>query len=517
MPATAAPPGGAAGIDLTEPQRQSPLAVLFLVLRFVRSVGIVQIVVGAGFVLSRSPSILAVAIGVIFIAAILLVISALGWWRYTFAVADGELRVEQGVISKQRLVIPLDRVQSVSIEQKLLHRIVDLVQVSADSAGTATSEFTIDAVKRPVAEALQAAAADHRANAIAAPATAAIGVDGIPTRPVENGEAVRDRVVVRRTPGELIKVAVTQFPLSGLAVLAPLFAFGGEILDRLPSSVPDPNINFSAGLWLLWVVPLVLLAVLIFSMILNIIRVLLTDWGLTVTETASGLRKNAGLLSKRSTAASLPRLQMVQVSQSVLTRLAGISNVSLIGIRSSVSAEAANAGGGTITVPGASDAEIAELRSLGLDGALGVPELDRRVSPLQIYKDTRNVAVFVLLLVIGVWFTPVGPWSLLFFLIVPLEWLSVRRRTRLRRWGVSVDAIADQNEFFTRVKNEALLRKMNSVTVQQTLFERKRGLATLSINLAGAGITIGMIPLDEARAVRDGALFVAETDRRAFM
>ena len=509
--------------------------MLFLVLRFVRSIGIVQIVVGATFVLSRSPSILVLAFGIIVIAAILLVISALGWWRYTFAVTEGELRVEQGVISKQRLAIPLDRVQSVSIEQKLLHRIVDLVQVSADSAGTSASEFTIDAVKRPVAEALQIAAADHRARVAAtattpgatAPTGVTVGPDGFPgARSIDGAPAAAsplqteqtpDRVILRRTPAELVKIAITQFPLSGLAVLAPLFAFSGEILDRLPSAVPEPDINFSAGRWLFWAVPLFLLAVLVFSMILNIIRVFLTDWGLTVSETASGLRRNAGLLSKTSTAASLPRLQMVRVSQSVLTRLAGISNVSLIGIRSSVAAEAATAGGGTISVPGCNDAEIAELRNLGLDGALGVPELDRRVSPLQVFKDTRNTAVFVLALVIGIWFTPVGAWSLLFLVLVPLQWLSTRRRTRLRRWGVSVDAIADQNEFFTQVKNEALLRKMNSVTVQQSLFERKRDLATLTINLAGAAITIGMIPLDEARAVRDGALFVAETDRRAFM
>ena len=58
---------------------------------------------------------------------------------------------------------------------------------------------------------------------------------------------------------------------------------------------------------------------------------------------------------------------------------------------------------------------------------------------------------------------------------------------------------------------------MNSVTITQTLFERKRDLATLSIGLAGVSVTVGMIPLVEAKAVRDGALFVAETDRRAFM
>ena len=487
--------------------------MIFLVLRFVRSIGIVQIVVGAGFVLSRSPSLIALAFGVLVVGAVLLSIAALGWWRYTFAVQDGELRVEQGVISRQRLTIPLDRVQAVSIQQKFLHRIVDLVEVSAESAGTAASEFTIDAIKRPVAEALQTAAADHRANTTGsvAPLSSIPGVTPAPIAPAV------DRVVLQRSPGELLKIALTQFPLSGLAVLAPLVAFSGELLDRLPDD-GLPDVTIDAGRALIWFIPAVLLAIFVFSIFLNIVRVFLVHWGLTVTETASGLRKNAGLLSKTSTASSLPRLQLVRVSQSALARLVGINQVSLVGIRSAPSADQlASGGGGTLTIPGSSEAEVAELRHLGLDGAPGVGDLDRRVSPLEVFRQTRNSIFMVIPLVIVGWFTPIGMWSLLLLLVIPWRWLVTRRQTRLRRWGVSVDAIAEQNEFFTRVKSEALLRKVNSVVVSQTLFERKRDLATLSIGLAGVSVTIGMIPLAEAKAVRDGALFVAETDHRAFM
>ena len=61
------------------------------------------------------------------------------------------------------------------------------------------------------------------------------------------------------------------------------------------------------------------------------------------------------------------------------------------------------------------------------------------------------------------------------------------------------------------------MRKTNSVTVRQSLFERKRDLATVSLKLANGEVTIGMIPLEQARSVRDRAIYVAETDERAFM
>ena len=88
-------------------------------LKAVRSIGIVQIIFGVGFVLSRSPSIVALLVGAIIVVLISLVIAGLSWWRYTFSVQEGELRVENGVLSRDRLTVPLDRVQGVSLS--LIH------------------------------------------------------------------------------------------------------------------------------------------------------------------------------------------------------------------------------------------------------------------------------------------------------------------------------------------------------------------------------------------------------------
>ena len=59
--------------------------------------------------------------------------------------------------------------------------------------------------------------------------------------------------------------------------------------------------------------------------------------------------------------------------------------------------------------------------------------------------------------------------------------------------------------------------KVNGVTVKRGLAERSRGLATIERQTARGSVQIGMIPLDEARAVRDLVLAHVETDRRAWM
>ena len=70
-------------------------------------------------------------------------------------------------------------------------------------------------------------------------------------------------------------------------------------------------------------------------------------------------------------------------------------------------------------------------------------------------------------------------------------------------------------------RKEILLRKVNGVVVRQSLFERKRGLASIQLQLAGGigagSLTIGMIPLEQAEAVRDRVLYVVETDKRAYI
>ena len=512
-------PGHVGGVDLSVPQRQSPIAAVFLVIKTIRSIGIVQIVFGVGFVLARSPSIAVLAISVTGVLLIALAISGLSWWRYTFSVQDGELRVENGVLSRNRLTVPLDRVQGVSIEQKFLHRFVGLVEVTADTAGTAVAEFNLSAVNRSVAEALQSVSSDHRASTAAAAASDTIPAPGsagvLAPAPAQALPDTEERVVLKRTPAELLKIAFTTFPLSGLALLAPLAAIVFEFGDRIPIDAPD-DVEFSPGLWLVWAIPLALLAMLAIGLLLNVANSFLRFWDLTITRTPSGLRRNAGLLSKSGTASSIPRIQIIRVRQSWVARFVDLREVWLVGVNRVLAANGPGGSVGPIVVPGCSEEQTEELRRIALDGAEGVSVLDRRVAPIATFQQTRNAAFVVIPLVIGLWFLAAW-WPLLLLLLIPWRWAIVRRQTQLRRWGISSDAVADRRQLLGIYSNETLLRKINSITIRQSRFERKRDLATIGFVLAGGNVTIGMIPIDEAKAVRDRALYVAETDRRAFM
>ena len=485
---------------LAEPQRQSPLAVLFLALRTLRQIGIAQIVIAFVF-LSRLPT-LALLLAVPAVGLVILGFGVLAWWRYTFLVADGEIRVTKGVFSEDKLTVPLDRVQSVSIEQRFLHRLVGLVHVSVDTAGTSEAEFAIDAVDRDVAEAVQRLAAEGRTSVPATEPT--IDADGRIAPPAPAASPEPERVVLTRDLPRLLLMGVARPAFAGLAVIFPLFAVLDDLGDLLPFDLPDIDSPEPAA-WMLWLIPVALVIAFLGGLILNLVQVVITEWNLSLTVRDGGFRREAGLISRSSTATNIDRIQRVQVHQNPIERMLGIQRVNLPTI-----------GEGDLHLPGTDDDELSELRGLVLDPDARIATFDRTVSPLQVFLDTRNTTIIAVLLAIGLWFV-IGPWSLLFLLLAPWEYLETRRSTRLRRWGLSDQGIAQHQEFVVAHDEELMLRKVNGAAIRQSLFERKRDLGTVYLHTADGSFSVGMLPLDEAKAVRDRALMIAETNTRAWM
>ena len=95
-------------------------------------------------------------------------------------------------------------------------------------------------------------------------------------------------------------------------------------------------------------------------------------------------------------------------------------------------------------------------------------------------------------------------------------WWTSRRHVRNHRWSLGAE-LATSSRVISSSTEQAVVRKANVVRVTQSIFERRRGLAQVEVATAAGTIRIGMIPLDEARAVRDVVLHGVETDRRAWM
>ena len=472
-------------IDLSVPQRQSPLAIVFLGLHILRSLGIAQIVIVVLFImrapfngaLSVLPFVIIVAFGGF---------SALAWWRYTFQVLDDELVVTKGIVRVVRLNMPIERIQSIAIEQQLLHRLTGLVKVAVDTAGSNEAEFSIDAVARPVAEELQRRA-----------------VTAVPT-PVKMGSALpppvlaEDRVVFTHDGRRLLAMALTMWPLTGLLVLGPLLAFGGDFFNRLP----DVGLGDQPFRW--WWVPVGIAGFIVFSIVLNIIRVFLQDWELSLRASATSLRRTSGLLSRTSTASSVDRIQMVTSAQNPLQRRAGLRGIEL-----------ATVGQRNLSVDGCDNAQFTTVLTLAAVTPIEDLLLDRRIHPAAVWLAVRNATVVCALLT-GALFWLIGWWSPLALTPIPLVWATTRLNVANFRWGLG-QQLASSSHVLSLRTEQAVLHKTNAVTVTQSIFERRRGLGRVQLMTASGAISIGMIPIEEAHAARDTILHAVEIDTRPWI
>lgn len=516
---------------LSTPTRQSPVAVVFIALRFLRNLGAVNIVFALVVLGSGRLPFALLGVGVAG-SVVLLAYTVAAWWRFVFTIEADELLVAKGVVAQERLTIPLDRVQSVSINQRFLHRLIGLVSVTVETAGSSDAELEIDAVDRGRAEALQRLAAGHRRvpppPTPSAPAGApgsvplagppdgqppapGIGADGWP--PPVVGDPIVEQTLVARTPIELVKVGLARWPWAGLAALAPLFVVAGELGDLLPVDIDgeqliEDNLPDEVGRALvLAVIGLALVGIVIgavLGVILQVVQRLVTDWDLRLTRNASGLRRTAGLLSRTSRASTLNRIQAMRIDETPMQRLFGIRRLALPTI-----------GEGDLVIPGATADEVTRIRA-EVFGDAPPPPLDRTISPLAVFLAVRNrVLGTIPLTALAV--ATIGWWGLAVLAAIPLGWLTARRQWRLRRWGITDDRVAELLELINRQTAEIELIKAQTVTVRQSFFERRRGLATVAVTTAEGHLAVPLIPIEEAKAARDLALFRVETDRRAWM
>lgn len=518
-----APPSAPALGDrdrLSRPTRQSPFAPVFLLMLSVR-----QFALNIGFLVAFSTwGRLFWLIPIIVVVALLVAVAR--WWRSTFQIVDDELIVEQGVFSRERKTIPLVRIQSVTIEQRLLHRLFGLVEARVETAGSAEAEFTLEAVTRPVAESIRRLATEHntvREPGLDGTSTAAIRSDddssspydsAIPPAPGSPGQPRGDAgesVVLSRSTLDILKVAISSNPLVGFGATAAAIAGIASLID---DRVSDDKIEdlFSNA----WGSPVLLgaglLVLVILFVIASLIAAMVPLHELTLFRTANGFRSASGLLSRRERVAPLERIQLVSTSQNPVQRLLHIQTVSL------PTAGTTSDDGSQITLPGTTESEYAELLKLlvpdqrpSANGALNGIAPDAIGHWTLWWGVVPAAAISIQLAIFFKWF---GLFALL--LIVP-AYLLARRAQRNWGWTISDEALRITRGAFTRRGGIMPLRKTQTVMLRRSLFHRRRGLASVKIASAAGALVVPHLPLDRAAALRDELLLRCETDPRPFM
>ncbi len=469
-------------VALAAPARQSPLAVLQIALTSLRQIGTVNLVVGIGFVVSgRLPS---WVLALVPIGGLLVMAAAVAsWWRFTFRATTEELVVTQGVVYKKELIIPFSKVQSVTVNEGVMQRIFGLVSASVDTAGSATTEFQIHGIERGQAESLRRLAT--RANLsedVRPPDRAAIGTDA------ESSE-LGERVLVARSSRDLLVLGLITNPFAGIAVLFGSAIFADDLASASGIELPELDGSFALSGRQVAVGVALMTLVLTLAWLALGLRSVVVNWRFRLTTSQRGLELSAGLLRRRVQASHINKVQSIGVANGPLLRRAGFSHAVLHTI-----------GTGDFTIAGITEPELVAVRDLvGLPFAV---RPSRRISTHYIRHRLRLASVVAAIGAVGLMFVD---WRLapLWLLLPVVVGLSAWFFQRNMRWEVTPQTVQRSTGKLLVVETEAPCRKTQSVKVTQSIYQRKRLLASVAISNAETVIHFPMLRVSEAESVRD--------------
>ena len=269
--------------DPQGPRRLHPISIVGTGIKALPG-AIIGMVGAFGVVAQRNPSLaLLIALGV---GAALLLGALSSWWFFTYDVRAREIVIQRGLLSRQRRVIPFDRVRDVSIERPLLARLVGTAKMRIETGGAKSDEGVLDMIELAAAHRLRDFI--RRSNLLVAEERGAA---------VDHSEEPSELVIFEMSIGRVLGSGLLNFSLIFIALafaaLQYLEDLGVIDLERFAES---GRAQF-AGMFTLRTALILIVLLVLLGLVSGVLRTLTRDYGFRLIAGETGLRRRRGLFT----------------------------------------------------------------------------------------------------------------------------------------------------------------------------------------------------------------------------
>lgn len=304
-------------IDLNFPQRQSKKGLLVIFFKvLIPSIKSFLPLILIFFFRDNDEN-KTLKIGLIFLAffLFLIIISVINFLYFKFHInsTSNEFIIEKGWLNKSKTVIKLDKIQQVNLNQKFLHRILNLYAVEVDTAGSSKTEGKIYAVSGAVAQALKAKLLEKDFS---------VNEDferKESDSEIVNNEFNENKQVIEISFSSLVKIGITRNYLQTFSLLLFLFF---QVFDKLRDYYrnEEDNVISNFGQYLeqnftLVILPFVLLLFFVVILIINLVRTLLKYNNYKIDVVNRKLFISYGLFETKNTIIKAQRVQILKITQ----------------------------------------------------------------------------------------------------------------------------------------------------------------------------------------------------------
>lgn len=474
-------------------RRVHPLALMFFFMGLLRSTaqqGMSLLPVVVLLALNEQVRALALPWGLLAVVVLLLITTGLRYLFFRFQVAADRIHVKQGILQRRELTLEFSHIQQADVRVPWYYRAFGLANLSLDSVGARQDAVVLSGLRRNQAETLR--------NTI---------LHFAGTAPEQSAETAEDfRLHLGFT--DILRYGLMH---NALLILLPLiFPVLNQVLtvieqqltvrwaELTPDWLTDSVTNGAAGLTLL--VPLLLLLVFVVVAV-SVVAGVVRYHGYTLTRQGDRWQYTAGLLSLTTRSVRVPRIQLLVFRQSWMGRL--LRRQSLI-VSKAGEAIAESESSGRFVVPVLSPAQ-----QQALSAQLNLPETAEWQSVGWGYAVLHWLQWTLIVAFLG--FVFMGPALLTHWQwVVPasLTLLALVQWQRWRRLRVhrSEAWIALRKGFWGEQAHWLPLARVQTLQVQQSLWQRSCDRATLVVTSAGGHVTLPWLPHALAEQWRDELL-----------
>jgi len=480
-------------VNWAEPQKQSAFGIfMFAGKAFREVIALILIAVGS---LSRKEKpffIWAITFGAI--ALFVFGKAFLEYFYFTFYVSEGQLIIKKGIFSKKTLVIPFERIQTVQLHQNLLHKIINHCKVAIDTAGTEETEVAIQSLSY----------------------SKAINLKEILSQQVASHETKEE--AVKKTIGlsakDLFKIAISANHLETFGLLlAFVIARFEDVKDLLGFDAYDwveaqgKQVAFTTQM-----IGMMIFFALGISIFISVLRIVLKFSDLTIHLGEKGFQLKHGMLSSQQQFIGSKKIQFIQWNANWVRRKIGMY---MFHIKTAGETDLKKKQ--KIHVPITREEHIHQLSNYYQND---LPSINNEAASIQPQYFFRQVLYIVLpvtiiaMTVIWIWWS----WYAVLFLIWSVNYIIKTKiyQKNFRVW-VNDNAIEISKGVWGRQRLVINWHNLQVVTIQQGIYQRRNGLANLSLQTASGDVVIPYLKIEEAQMLADHAVMKIESSQKNWM
>ena len=417
---------------------------------------------------------------------------------FRFYIQDNDLVIKKGWLKKETILIPLQKIQAVQLEQPPLHQVLEVIKLKIDTAGSSKTEVTIEALGVQMAKELQLQ--------LKTPET----IDSSDIRTVEERTRAELIPVHKLSMKDLLRLSLSSNHIETFFILLSFSFAIYENLRRVNLELTSDaegmmQASTTTALYLFIVV------VLILVFIISTLRVFLNFYDFSVFQSNDGFRIKSGLLNVKERLVKHRKTQFISWKANWIRKLMDIWIFKF---------HIAGGEGGSkmnVQVPFSHNQTL----NLLTDVYHPVPSLPGEES-IKIHPSyvIRRILIQGLLpasvLVFIFWFIwyEQAFWIYLYPAFVGIHsWLFQRK---FKAWKL------DESLFIKKgiLGEEFVLinwYKLQTVVLQQSIYQRKKGLATVVINSASGALKLPYIPLKKAQELTNYALYKVQKENKPWL